>query len=527
MILDTTDNRTVRSPTLRRTLDLPRDLTHFLRMAISIGVLSLAAAGISQPAAAQTVVSVESSPQLFAVLCAIQTAGYDADTNPDSLNPVRAALRPELLAKKGPAVDQLKVFYKEHELAEGGATLSRYVSFGLVVGPAPNFEFTVPHDQLPPDVLALEGFNEILGAYYREAEIERIWARVAPEYTRQVRRLERGVGDIAFVSAGYLREILEPNPRHTMAVLIEAMVGPRTNFRNYGGRYVLVVDPAREIALDEVRHSFLHFLIDYLPMRYRAPMAGRKPLLDIASRAPRLSPELRDDFTALITECLIKAVELKVRHLPAEKTRAALDDAEAEGFVMERAIFAALDGYEKNEQPLKSYYPRLLAGLDFDREAKRLANVQFAALTPDATAAAERQVAAPPAEPSELERMLAEAKKQGDAQDPAAVAAYDRILEKYPDAPAAQYGMARALVIKGDVDRAKTMLQKVIQELSAEGAAAGADPQTLSWSHIWLARIYDVQERRDLAVPEYRAAMGVDGAPQSARSAAQKGLEKP
>ncbi|NDQ58785.1 MAG: tetratricopeptide repeat protein, partial [Acidipila sp.] len=190
--------------------------------------------------------------------------------------------------------------------------------------------------------------------------------------------------------------------------------------------------------------------------------------------------------------------------------------------------FAALDGYEKNEQPLKSYYPRLLAGLDFDREAKRLANVQFAALTPDATAAAERQVAAPPpAEPSELERMLAEAKKQGDAQDPAAVLAYERIIQKYPDAPAAQYGLARALVIKGDVDRAKTMLQKVIQELSAEGAAAGADPQTLSWSHIWLARIYDVQERRDLAVPEYRAAMGVDGAPQSARSAAQKGLEKP
>jgi tetratricopeptide (TPR) repeat protein len=483
-------------------------------------------AGFLQPAAAQTVVSVESSPQLFAVMCAIQTAGYDADVNPASLNPVRAKLRPELLAKKGPAVEQLKTFYKEHELSEGGATLSRYVSFGLVVGPAPNFEFTVPHDQLPPDVLALEGFNEVLGAYYQEAEIERIWARVQPEYARQVRRLERGVADIAFVSAGYLREMLEPNPRHTMTVYVEAMVGPRTNFRNYGGRYVLVVDPAREIALDEVRHSFLHFLIDHLPMRYRAPMAGRKPLLDIVARAPRLSPELREDFTALLTECLIKAVELKVRHLSAEKTAAALDQAEAEGFILERAVYRALEGYEKNEQPLKSYYSRLIAGLDFDAEAKRLSRVQFAAASSDAPAPADSSAPAP-VEPSEQERLLAAARKLGDAQDPAAVAAYESILEKYPELPEAQYGLARALVIRGDVERAKALLQKVIQRLSAEGTAAGADPHTLAWAHVWLARIYDVQERRDLAVPEYRLALGIDGAPQSARSAAQKGLEKP
>ena len=527
MILHTTDNRTLRLQASPKRFDPRGGKSHIFPVLprlglLRLGFLSVIIAGFLQPAAAQTVVSVESSPQLFAVMCAIQTAGYDAEVSSASLNPVRAKLRPELLAKKGPAVEQLKAFYKEHELSEGGATLSRYVSFGLVVGPAPNFEFTVPHDQLPPDVLALEGFNEVLAAYYREAEIERIWGRVQPEYARQVRRLERGVADIAFVSAGYLREMLEPNPRHTMTVYIEAMVGPRTNFRNYGGRYVLVVDPAREIALDEVRHSFLHFLIDHLPMRYRAPMAGRKPLLDIAARAPRLSPELREDFTALLTECLIKAVELKVRHLSAEKTAAALDQAEAEGFILERAIYRALEGYEKNEQPLKTYYPRLVAGLDFDAEAKRLSRVQFAAASSEAALPADSApviTALPRAEPSEQERLLAEAKKQGEAQDPAAVAAYESILEKFPELPEAQYGLARALVIRGDVERAKALLQKVIQSLSAEGTAAGADPQTLAWAHIWLARIYDVQERRDLAVPEYRAALGIEGAPQSARSA--------
>jgi tetratricopeptide (TPR) repeat protein len=491
-----------------------------------LGIFAMLLVAPAVPAAGQSVVSVETSPQMFAVLCAIQTAGYEADINPATLNPVRAKLRPELLAKKGPAVEQLRAFYRGHELSGGDATLSRYVSFALVVGPPPTFEFTVPHDQLPPDVLALEGFTEVLSAYYREAEIDRIWARAQPEYARQVRLLEGGVADSVFVSAGYLREILKPNPQHMMTVYVEPMVGARTNFRNYGGRYALVLDPVREISLDEVRHSFLHFMIDYLPLRYRAPMAGRKALLDIAARAPRLSPEIGEDFTALLTECLIKAVELKVRHLTADKTRAALDQAEAVGFILERAVYTALDGYEKAELSMREYYPKLLAILNFNAEAKRLATVQFAAVSADAPNVSPHP-APPRPEPSELERWLAEGRQQLDAQDPAAVATYERILAKYPDVPRAQYGLGVASVIRGDVERAKALLQKVVQALSQAGGGPDADPQTLAWSHVWLARIYDVEERRDLAVPEYRAALGVEGAPQSARSAAQRGLEKP
>jgi tetratricopeptide (TPR) repeat protein len=494
--------------------------------AFCLGILGLLLAILPSAARGQSVVTVESSSQLFAVLCALQTAGYESDINPATLNPVRARLRPELLAKKGPAVEQLRAFYNEHQLAGGDATLSRFVSFALVVGPAPNFDFNVAHDQLPPDVLALEGFNEVLSAYYREAEIERLWARVQPGYAREVRRLERGVAERVYVSAGYLREILKPAGGHSMTVYVEPMVGARTNFRNYGGRYALVVDPAREIALDEVRHSFLHFLLDYLPLRHRAPMVGRKPLLDIATRAPRLSPELREDFTALLTECLIRAVELRVRHVSENQARAALDQAEGDGFLLERAIYKALEDYDKSNFPMRDYYPKLIESLDFGAEAKRLGSVQFTALSGDAPVAEAPAAPARP-EPSELERWLAEGRDQLDAQNPAAEATYERILAKYPDVPRAEFGLAVASVIRGDVERAKTLLQKVIHALTAAGSTTDADPQTLAWSHVWLARIFDVEERRDLAMPEYRAALGVEGAPQSARSAAQRGLEKP
>jgi len=47
----------------------------------------------------------------------------------------------------------------------------------------------------------------------------------------------------------------------------------------------------------------------------------------------------------------------------------------------------------------------------------------------------------------------------------------------------------------------------------------------LSWSHVYLGRIHDLEGDRDLAVNEYRAAMAVDGAPESAHAAAQSGVE--
>jgi hypothetical protein len=56
-------------------------------------------------------------------------------------------------------------------------------------------------------------------------------------------------------------------------------------------------------------------------------------------------------------------------------------------------------------------------------------------------------------------------------------------------------------------------------------ASAQLDPSNLSWSHIYLGRMYDVEGRRELAIGEYRSALAVTGAPESARAAAQRGVD--
>jgi hypothetical protein len=48
----------------------------------------------------------------------------------------------------------------------------------------------------------------------------------------------------------------------------------------------------------------------------------------------------------------------------------------------------------------------------------------------------------------------------------------------------------------------------------------------VAWSHVHLGRIYDLERNRELALSEYRAALAVEGAPDAARIAARRGLEK-
>ena len=183
----------------------------------------------------------QASPQLFATMCALYAAGFDADVSSDAVNPVMAQLRSALLALNGPAAQALRKYYHDHELADPAQTMSRYVTFALVVGPAPKFDYTLEHEDLPPDVLALEGFNQVLSNFYQEAKLDQLWNQVEPGY-QQAAQIYRGpLSEVVQKETGYLREIVKPG-RRTFTVYVEPLVLGRTNVRNIGNQYAVVVD---------------------------------------------------------------------------------------------------------------------------------------------------------------------------------------------------------------------------------------------------------------------------------------------
>src|SRR5260370_28096347 len=84
-------------------------------------------------------VSVDGSKAMFTTMCALLAAGFESNISSDNWTAFRAQMRERLRQQQGPAVEAVREFYRQHELRDPGATLSRYLWFGLVSGPAPRF----------------------------------------------------------------------------------------------------------------------------------------------------------------------------------------------------------------------------------------------------------------------------------------------------------------------------------------------------------------------------------------------------
>jgi Tetratricopeptide repeat len=476
-------------------------------------------------------IAVEANQQLFATMCALDAAGFDADESTLAEMPSRLALRGELLNLHGPATEALREFYRDHLLADPGETLSRYITFALVVGPPPDFRYQVDPDLLPPDVGSLEGFQKILAAFYHEAHLDIRWNQIEPEYRRSIARYQPVVRRIVTVSNAYLREILKSTHGRTFTVYVEPLVGARTNFRNLGDHYAMAVGSTAQIPVDDIQHAYLHFMLDPLPLRYRKEVESKTSLLNVAARAPQLPVEYRTDFIAFTDECLIKAVELRLRHLAPDKLEAALAQNDKAGFILVRPIVAQLVKFEKAAPAMTYYFPDIINGIDISAEQKRLKDFAFA---PAETAPEHAKASATPVnQTGDLESMLAEGDHQIALKDAAAASAtFEKVLEKYPDEPRARYGLAVASVLSGDGERAQELFEQIVASWTpgipgAPIPPGTPDPSILAWSHVYLGRIHDLQDERNEAVVEYRAALAVHGSPENARVAAQRGLDLP
>ena len=108
--------------------------------------------------------------------------------------------------------------------------------------------------------------------------------------------------------ADYLRELLDQTGVRTFTVFVEPLVGVKTNLRNYGDNYAVVISPSREVPLEDMRHGYLHFLLDPIPYRHRRAVERLRPLLTYAGRAPRFPAEYREQFPSFVVECLVRAV---------------------------------------------------------------------------------------------------------------------------------------------------------------------------------------------------------------------------
>jgi len=215
---------------------------------------------------------------------------------------------------------------------------------------------------------------------------------------------------------------------------------------------------------------------------------------------------------------VIKAVEARLAH-GAEK-QALVDKDLREGFVLVPSLAEGLAAYEKQEQSLRFYFIDWIGQIDLENEDKRLLHVQFAR-----EASVKKIRHTPPPEPvlTGAAKTLQEAEELYAKPDlEHARLKYLRVLEQAGDNALhakAYYGLARIAARQKNPELAEKLFSKTLE--------MSPDKETASWSYVYLGRLADAAGEREQAEKNYRAVLALDGAPDAARKAAEKGLAQP
>ena len=467
----------------------------------------------------------DGSQTLFAVLAAINAAGYDADIDSPSNHPLRKALREYLAKQKLDSLFELRRFVRDHRLRDPAADLSQYISYALLSSGPPDFGFTNPDRPIPPDAAGLEGFTPLLIQFYREAQLEKLWKQVQPAYDQAIALYQEPVIQAVQQANAYLRNINTASLGRHFQIYVDLLGAPnQVHARNYVDDYYVVVTPVAkdgELAIDEIRHVYLRYLLDPLPLKYSKTLKEKQVLTDWAQVAPALDESYKKDFFLLTTECFIKAVESRLLRKPA-----LVDQAVREGFILTPFFAEQLQLYEKQELAMRLYFPDIVTAIDVGHEQRRLETVNFV----QERAVKTVKVVAPVEKPVELTgvaKTLDEAEKAYLHPDKSrdldrARDLFLQALRETDEKPLhakSYYGLARIAVLEKDPEKAFGLFGHVLE--------LQPDAYTKSWSLLYMARLVDSQPgRREEAIEFYKQALAVQGAPDSVRQAADKGLKE-
>ncbi len=462
----------------------------------------------------------DADPALFTVMAAINAAGYDADLASPANHPLRRAVRDYLKTQNIPVLPELKLFFAAHKLPDPAANLSQYVSYGLSIDGSPDFGFRYTLSELAPDVGPLSELSALLARFYKEANMEEVWAKSQPAFEEVIGAYQEPVSRAVMQSNAYLRNPTSGYLGRRFQIYIDLLAAPnQVHTRSYKDDYFIVITPSKEAKTEDIRHAYLHYLLDPMVLKYAETLSRAHGLADYAEAAPALPENYKTDYTLLATECLIKAVESRL--MPASKREAAVQQALREGFVMTAAFAAGLPGYEKQEQALRLYFPDMVLAFDLGREEKRLAGVEFLKERPVKTV----RLTTPPEPQAALtgpETALEKAESlYRDRKLDSAKDAYSRLLQGTPDRAVharAYYGLARIAVLQREPEVAEKLFQRTLE--------LKPDPDVQGWALVYLGRLFDAQGDREHATEKYKSALAVEGASSGARQAAEKGLKE-
>src|SRR5678815_5241832 len=331
-------------------------------------------------------VALDTSETMFAVLTAINACGYDQDlASSDALRQtIRAEVKKaiqesaEAKAASGPMCE----FYHDHQPADSSRDLAQYVSLALYLGDPPAFMPKGKEAELPPDASVIVGFAPLTSKFYEAAGLAAIWQKHKAEYVALPDQYHEPLAKMLFDTEIYLKIPSSAYLGRQFTVYLDPMGAPgQTNARNYGSDYYVVISPTgRSLKMQQIRHTYLHYLLDPLALKSGASFKRLEPLLEPVKSAP-MDDSFKNNISLLVTECLVRAIEARTSGTKATPEADRLKEVDAsvnEGYILTRHFYEALLQFEKDPTGMRNAYPDLLSAIDVGKEMKRAAQVQFA-----------------------------------------------------------------------------------------------------------------------------------------------------
>lgn len=490
-------------------------------------------------------VSLQTSEALFDIAVALNACGYDKGL--EESDPVRKKVRQEVdqateaSAEARDDRDKLCLFIDQHRLDDPARQLAQYVSLALYLTPPPELTLSVDEQDLPPDASGVELILPLLRRFAEAIDLHVIWVENRAAYEDETNRLHTPLTQMIVRTNYYLKIPATTSGGRRFLVVLEPMLSPEeTNARVYGPDYVVVTSPHNgQIHMQLVRHAYLHYQIEPLLYARENSMDRMMPILKAVQDAP-LEFEFKNDLVALVIECMIRAIEARTmdtgvpvvkvppnlshsaaepyehaRSISLEKDsvvrQQAVNHSMAQGYVLTQYFYNQMEAFEKNPESLDEAIGPMVYGMDISVETHRAKGITF-----DQQGEGDVMSHAP-AQPKGLD--LAELKlMKGDVAGADALA--QKALDTHSGDPGrADFILARADLMNGRIDAAQAAFRKTLTSTQ--------DPRTLAWAHIYLGRILDVEDQRDDALAEYKAALTVrDGQPDT-KQAAELGLKQP
>lgn len=490
-------------------------------------------------------VSLQTSEAMFDLAAALNACGYDDGLSES--DPVRQTVRDEVsqAAQASEAArddrDKLCLFIEQHRLDDPAQNLAQYVSLGLYLSPPPQLTPSVDEQDLPPDANGALLVLPLVRKFAQDIDLHVIWLENRAAYDGIVSKLHGPLSEMIVNTNYYLKMPASIATGRRFLVVIEPMLSPEeTNARVYGTNYVVVASPkSGQIAMNLVRHVYLHYEIEPLLYSRESDMIRMDPILKTVDDAP-LPFNFKNDIAPLMVESMIRAIEARLMDTgvtivkvpaglprseaePYEVARSESQQKDAEvrdqavqhsmqqGFVVTRYFYNQLLSFERTAQSMSEAIGPMVYGMDVDAVVHAARDITF-----DQHWEGEMLGHSPRAfqglDVAEMKLM------QGDVAGASAMA--QQAIQNHTGEPGrAEFILARADLMNNQVEQAVAAFHRTLTE--------SKDQRLIAWSHIYLGRIDDVEDQRDQAVAEYKAALDArDGQPDTL-AAAQSGLKKP